>query len=252
MPAPDARGRGTVLPAVAATALVLLAVVAAGFRGTWSADPAPVGTPGPGPAPPPVPVETASVDLGDPPPVQEATPLEAPAWLEGAVTALAVALLVGLVVLGVRWLLTQRRARRTGTLALGDPGAVSAATDTVPAELPDLEPALERAARALRQPGAPADAIVAAWVALEETAASSGTARAPAQTPTEFTTALLARTSADPAALATLRRTYLAARFGTTLPTGPDVVAAADAIARIRETWRDADADAARDAGASR
>ena len=98
MPAPDARSRGTALPAVVVTALILLAGIAAGFRGTWSADPAPVSTPGPGPTPPPIPVETASVDPGEPPPVQESTPLEPPAWPEGAVTVLAVLLLIGLAV----------------------------------------------------------------------------------------------------------------------------------------------------------
>src|SRR5688500_15192567 len=45
--------------------------------------------------------------------------------------------------------------------------------------------------------GPPGDAVIAAWVQLERSAAATGIERAPHQTPTEFTTALLDGQTAD-------------------------------------------------------
>ncbi|WP_026422802.1 DUF4129 domain-containing protein [Actinokineospora inagensis] len=61
-----------------------------------------------------------------------------------------------------------------------------------------------------------ADAIIAAWLELEQTAATLGTPRAPHQTPTEFATALLTAHQADEPALTTLRHAYHRARFAHT------------------------------------
>lgn len=62
--------------------------------------------------------------------------------------------------------------------------------------------------------GPPSDAVIAAWVELEESAARTGIERQPHQTPTEFTAAVLAGQNADEKALRTLRRLYHRARFG--------------------------------------
>ncbi|HEX3590969.1 MAG TPA: DUF4129 domain-containing protein [Pseudonocardiaceae bacterium] len=75
-----------------------------------------------------------------------------------------------------------------------------------------------------RAGGPPGDAVQQAWLALEEAAAESGTARLPQQTSTEFTAAVLAAHRVDPDALATLRGLYQRARFGE-----PDSVTEADA-----------------------
>jgi hypothetical protein len=75
-----------------------------------------------------------------------------------------------------------------------------------------------------RPAGPPSDAVVAAWLSLEEAAASSGAPRQDHQTPTEFTGALLTRYEVDTEAAATLRGLYQRARFGA-----PDQVSARDA-----------------------
>lgn len=101
---------------------------------------------------------------------------------------------------------------------------------------PDADPAGEaarvllRGARnaqlVLRQRGGgpPADAVQRAWLALESAAADSGAARRAEQTPTEFTSALLAEHRVAPDAVATLLARYHRARFGR-----PDTVTEADA-----------------------
>jgi hypothetical protein len=77
--------------------------------------------------------------------------------------------------------------------------------------------------------------VIAAWVALEDEAAFQGAARDPAQTPTEFTTALLAHTPAPAEAVATLRGLYHRARF-TSRPIGADDVRRArEALTAIAE-----------------
>jgi hypothetical protein len=65
-----------------------------------------------------------------------------------------------------------------------------------------------------RMGGPPGDAVIAAWVQLERSAAATGIERAPHQTPTEFTAALLEGHATDQQALDELRRLYHRARFG--------------------------------------
>jgi hypothetical protein len=87
-----------------------------------------------------------------------------------------------------------------------------------------------------RAGGPPGDAVQQAWLALEEAAAESGTRRRPDQTSTEFTSAVLADHTVDPAALATLRGLYQRARFGA-----PGSVTEADADTAITALDRIAD-----------
>jgi hypothetical protein len=130
----------------------------------------------------------------------------------------AVAIVVVLIA-SIRW---RRRVRQhrimydTGT----DDGAENLATGMV------LLRGARRAAQLLRQRpgGPPADAVQQAWLALEEAAADSGTARRPDQTATEFTAAVLAAHEVDIGALDTLRDLYHRARFAA-----PGAVTDADA-----------------------
>ncbi len=81
-----------------------------------------------------------------------------------------------------------------------------------------------------RAGGAPGDAVVAAWLTLEN---ATSTAREPHQTATEFTTALLEReTGQDEPALLDLRTRYQRARFGDGA-TEEDARAAVAALDRI-------------------
>ena len=113
--------------------------------------------------------------------------------------------------------------------------------DVVP-DLPTLREGLEDADEHLRSSQRPADAIVAAWVALEDAAERSGIVRDPASTPTEFTVEVLDRAPVDPAATRTLLGLYLRARFSEEQMGPGDVVVAtaavrslADALAREPE-----------------
>lgn len=114
--------------------------------------------------------------------------------------------------------------------------ATSDAPTVPPAELAD---AVTRALQHLDDARTPGDAVVAAWVALEDAAAEHGTARDPAQTPTEYTQQILATTPAPRPQVDTLRTLYQRARF-TTRPTGDDDVTAArsalTSIARSLDT----------------
>ncbi|WP_402465467.1 DUF4129 domain-containing protein [Isoptericola aurantiacus] len=122
-----------------------------------------------------------------------------------------------------------------------DAGEAAPGTDAPVVPLPELTDAVTRALAHLEDAPTPDDAVVAAWIALEEVAAEHGTRRHPAQTPTEFTQDVLGRTPAPPDATATLRTLYQQARF-TGHPTRPAQVEAARAaltgIARALEDHR--------------
>jgi len=92
--------------------------------------------------------------------------------------------------------------------------------------LPALAEGVEHARLALAEHVPPGDAVVAAWVALEHAAQRTGVVRDPAQTPTEFTVAVLDETRADPAATRSLLDLYLRARFSEHPLTAADVTAA--------------------------
>ncbi|WP_035834357.1 DUF4129 domain-containing protein [Jonesia quinghaiensis] len=68
----------------------------------------------------------------------------------------------------------------------------------------------------MRSATSPHDAIISAWVALEEAAASAGIRKKPWQTPTEFTVALLSLTNAPSAQIEALQRAYHQARYART------------------------------------
>ncbi|MBC6450320.1 DUF4129 domain-containing protein [Actinokineospora xionganensis] len=87
-----------------------------------------------------------------------------------------------------------------------------------------------------RAGGPPADAIVAAWLVLENAAARR---RAAHETPTEFTARVVAEQDLDATAVIDLRRLYHRARFGPPgLVTEADAAAASEALRRIESGVR--------------
>ena len=148
-------------------------------------------------------------------------------------------LLLAAVLAIVLWRVWQRYRRTAGVDAPGAvPGdGVLLATEATP-HLPPLLAGVARAQRSLRGAASSEDAIIAAWLAVEQGAQASGVQRHPAQTPTEFTVAVLASTGADPAAIEGLRDLYLRARFSAH-PTGSaQIAAAAGHLSALEASWR--------------
>lgn len=98
-----------------------------------------------------------------------------------------------------------------------------------------LKEAVERARDLLARPGGePRDAVIRAWVTIE---GATEHRRAPHQTATEFTVALLEKETADEDALRELRTLYQRARFGHASDES-DAAAAKTALDRILATIR--------------
>ena len=104
-------------------------------------------------------------------------------------------------------------------------------------DVPMLRSGIEMALQMLDEEREPSDAIVRAWLGLQETAEQSGIVRGAAETPTEFTSRILGRAFADDRAARTLLRLYLRSRFGDHPATADDVEAARQALRALAESW---------------
>jgi hypothetical protein len=132
--------------------------------------------------------------------------------------------------------LRRARSRRRKRLGVG----VGEAEEEIGSLESTIQMRLRRAAKqartelAARAGGPPGDAVIAAWLRLEEAAEIEGAGRAPHQTATEFTAALLARHTTSEPALDELRGQYQRARFGAPDAVGePEAQAALAALDRI-------------------
>ncbi|MBE1874914.1 DUF4129 domain-containing protein [Myceligenerans pegani] len=214
-----------------ATVLLVLVVLAAAAATPWVA------------APPRMPaiLPTNPADLPSMPPVPTASPTPAPQEYlnDTARNLIGIALLLVLLAL-LAWIGTVIARRmidryQPGTTVPEETPAPGGTVTATPDELTAaVQDAVEQALAVVdRARGVPRDAVVAAWVALEDAAAAHGTERDPADTPTEFTAALLAATPAPAADIRTLRALYQRARFTTRPVTDDDVAAARAALAGI-------------------
>lgn len=79
--------------------------------------------------------------------------------------------------------------------------------------LPELQRAVHLGQGYLAQSQNSNDAVIAAWLALEQGAKQAGAPRDPAQTPTEFTLEVLSQTPATPTVTQELLALYQVARF---------------------------------------
>lgn len=131
-----------------------------------------------------------------------------PALFGKIIIVLAVIVLLLAVVLSALTALRNRKLRRGGVGVVIDP--VEGTIDTVMRLR--LKEAVTQARDLLaRAGGVPRDAVIQAWVTLEN---ATEHRRAPHQTATEFTVALLEKESVDEGALRELRTLYQRARFG--------------------------------------
>ncbi|QGQ20655.1 DUF4129 domain-containing protein [Cellulomonas sp. JZ18] len=192
-------------------------------------------------APPQLPPPTAGPDRT----VEDAPP--PPAWLGDVVGALLTLVAVAALALLARWLLRRRWWVRDGGPRDDDlDGAEGDVDDTH--VVAAMRAGVASAARALDDDVPPGDAVVAAWVAVEDAAASTGVVRDRAQTATEFTVDVLDGTRADPVATRALLDLYLAARFSAHAVTAADVVRARELLAAVGDGLaRRADDDDRRD-----
>ena len=84
----------------------------------------------------------------------------------------------------------------------------------------------------------PHDAIVKAWLGLQEAAEESGIQRRGAETPTEFTLRIIGRVPTDRPAITTLLNSYLRVRFGEHPATDADVETARAAFRTLAASWQ--------------
>jgi hypothetical protein len=106
-------------------------------------------------------------------------------------------------------------------------------------DLPTLQQGAARAEEQLLAIGNPTDAIIAAWLALEEAAHASGVDRRAAQTPSEFTADVLGRTGVPAEPVQTLLQLYLRARFSTSPSTAEDLDQARRCVRDLATSWSD-------------
>ncbi|MFI9486291.1 DUF4129 domain-containing protein [Promicromonospora sp. NPDC052451] len=224
--------------------LVTTAVLGAATATSWDLDPPHLPTPAFTVAPPPATAPDAS-----PTPTAQPLPDTTPdtTWL-----ALTAAIIVGLLLLAgatrlVRHLLATYRARTTTHPDTLPGGTTTAALDHE-VDIPEIQDAVTRALAHLQGHTRPRDAVVAAWVALEEAAERAGTHRDPAQTTTEFAGTVLAATPAPPAAVTRLRTLYQRARFTDRPVDRAAVDQAREALADIARSLEVPDVPATQDA----
>ena len=184
--------------------------------------------------PVPEPVEEPPPEPGTEP-AERAGPGPDLGWVRRVVV---IALAAALLLLLVRWALRRQLPVRPPP---PEPvGVLPPVSVPRPAPEPDLDVLQEGARSAeahLRATAtSPADAVIAAWVALERAAARSGVVRERSATATEFTLQVLDRTAADPAAARTLLGLYLRARFDDQPLRPADVESAARAAGALVRT----------------
>ena len=156
--------------------------------------------------------------------------------LEKTMLVLFTLIVVALAALALGWLVRRLGAAWRAEEGLTGPHRLDGSDvpgEVVGVDITSLARAVARAEAHLAGSRQPRDAVIAAWVALEDEAELQGAGRDPAQTATEFTTELLARTSAPADPVAVLRRLYHRARFTSGPVTAQDVGSARGALARI-------------------
>lgn len=222
----------------AVTGLFLLMMIAAAVQGPVTVRPA-VGSP------PPLPTATT---MDAPEPTDRATPEPAPssvaqlvgAALIGVLTVLVLAAVVALVVVLVRRIaeawgdrpLRRRAGVGVDAVVVGASAAEPAAVTTV------IQRGIAGALRQIDERREPSDAIVAAWVGLEESAADAGLTRGRSETPGEFTLRIITTRAGISADATALLRLYERVRFGGHAAVEADRETARAALRRIEEGWR--------------
>lgn len=243
-PVEPASGAGRVLSwrrmllIVGALALFAVAMLASAIAGHPTIDLTPEGAAAsPLPEERPTPTITPGV-----PPAQEGGGSDAALVGIGIALALIVSALAVLLLLWiVRRVIDLWRSRRLRRQPGADTDVEVGGADS-PAESEPDGPTVRRGIAAARDAieahPAPTDAIIAAWVGLEETAADSGVGRGVSETPAEFTLRILLRRPGIERPAQELLAVYEGVRFGGHRGSEQDRALASRALALIEEGWR--------------
>ena len=127
-----------------------------------------------------------------------------------------------------------RRAAGAATDATMSADPVAEATP----DAPTMRRGIAAARATIDLPTDPGDAIIAAWVGLEETAVDSGVGRGRSETPAEFTLRILLHRPGIDTPAHRLLRLYEGVRFGGHRADAGMREEAARALAEIEEGWR--------------
>lgn len=226
-----------------AVAVLLILAVAS----VWAAGPTHWSAPRWRIAPPPLPVRTPQPQpSASRPGVLNPT---VPAEAQKILTLLA-AIVVCLALLAIAYRLlrrirvTQRVRRDARAVRIDVLPAGELAAEPEPAPAPIVR-GLARALQILDEDRSADDAIVQAWLGLEEASVASGAGRRPAETPGEYAARVISRFAADRDAVTVLLGLYQGVRFGTRHADAGSVRIARDCVRRLASSWRE-DATAGR------
>lgn len=219
--------------AIGVGVLLVLGLVVAAIRPPWQVHPIVINLPTPKPRPmPTMPQQTSKGTASIRPLPAHGAPPDL-SWVKWVLLGVVIAAVLVVLAIIVMRLLAVRKmydARPDDEIEVAD------------AALPDLPTLQQGAARAeerLLAIGNPTDAIIAAWLALEEAADSSGVHRQPSQTPTEFTADVLGRTGVPAEPVQTLLGLYLRARFAAQPSSDQELATARRCIRDLATAWHD-------------
>lgn len=185
-----------------------------------------------------------------PAPTATGTPPPAEPWQDSVVAqilgvvfglVLALAVLALVVVIARQLIRLLVRLWRDRPLALRDVAAAGADGLPAPPESPADAGAIRRgvadALRTVLERPEPGDAIVAAWIGLEESATDAGYGRAPTETPAEFTSRVIGARRGIAEEAVILQDLYERVRFGGLAAGEADRRRAAEALRGIKAGW---------------
>ena len=154
-------------------------------------------------------------------------------WVALGVVVVVAALLLW------RWLAGRPLRSISGLRGAGAPNVPPDPIPEPEPDVPELRSGVEEALRLLDTVREPSDAVMRAWLGLQRTAEDSGILRRAAETPTEFTSRIMSRVSADDRAIRTLLTLYLRTRFGEHPVTAADVARVRAALEGLARSWDD-------------
>jgi hypothetical protein len=222
----------------AIVALLLVVMAAASLQGPARFDPPdfdsgpvplPTMTDAPGQTPLPMPTQT--------PLPENETAATVVTIILMVVTGAVGALLLFLVIRALLRAWAARIPRRDVDQAGDESFAVSPEPDPETAA-PTIRRGIAAALRIIDEHAAPSDAIIAAWVGLEESASEAGIIRGRTETPAEFALRVITHRSDVAVDAQTLLRLYERVRFAGRTADEADRAQARQTLAAIQEGWR--------------